>query len=86
MIVLFYGGVLEYTGGAGSYEPKNSPDIRSLIDELGCHFGNRFKSFLQSGENCLLLLNGKGLMASGGTDTLLKPGDKIEVLPFIEAG
>jgi len=86
MTVLFYSGALEHTGGARSYESNDSQDIRSLIDELGCHFGSRFKDFLVAGENCLLLLNGKGLMAAGGMGAKLQPGDTVEVLPFIEAG
>ena len=86
MTVLFYSGALEYTDGARSYESNDSQDIRSLIDELGCHFGSRLKDFLISGENCLFLLNGKGLMAAGGLSAKLNPGDVVEVLPFIEAG
>ena len=86
MTVLFYSGMLEYTGGVRSYKSSDSPDIRSLIDELGCHFGNHLKDFLLGDGNCFLLLNGKGIMATGGLDTRLQPGDKVEVLPFIEAG
>jgi len=85
-MVLFYSGMLKYTGGVRSYESKNSRDIRSLIDELGCNFGGHLKEFMLGGENCFLLLNGKGIMATGGLETWLQPGDKIEVLPFIEAG
>jgi len=78
--------MLEYTGGVRSYESSDSPDIRSLIDELGCHFGDKLREFLLGCENCFMLLNEKGIMATGSLDARLQPGDKIEVLPFIEAG
>ena len=86
MIVLFYGSVLEFTGGKKSYEPKNSPNVHMLIDELGCHFGMNFKDFLTSGENCFFLVNSRSIATTGGLATKLHPGDKIEVLPLIEAG
>ena len=37
-------------------------------------------------ETCFFLVNGKGIMMTGGLDTKLCPGDKIEVLPFADAG
>jgi len=86
MIVLFYGSVLELTGGKKSYEPKNSPSVHVLIDELGCHFGMVFKEYLTSGENCFFLVNGRSIATTGGLATKLHQADKIEVLPFIEAG
>jgi len=57
-----------------------------LIDELGSCFGPRFQAFLLGDETCLFLVNGKGILSTGGLDTGLVPGDKIEILPFIEAG
>ena len=86
MIVLFYGGVLEHTGGKKSFEPKGSRNISTLIDELSCHFGDSFKDFLLGGGNCFFLINGKIAATTGGLASTLQPGDKIEVLPFIEAG
>ena len=84
--VSFYGSVQVYTGGEGSFSAEGCPDIRSLVDELGSHYGERFKASLLSGENCFFLVNGKGIMSTGGLGTTLNPGDKIEVLPFIDAG
>lgn len=86
MIVLFYGNVLEHTCGEKSHEPKDSQSISDLIEELGCHFGTQFKVFLLSGENCFFLVNGRSIATTGGLATKLHQGDKIEVIPFIEAG
>jgi len=86
MIVLFYAGVLEFTGGEKSFEPECSPSIRALIHELGCRYGDHLMEFLLGGDNCLFLVNGKSIAASEGLETKLRQGDRIEVLPFIEAG
>jgi molybdopterin converting factor small subunit len=60
--------------------------VRELISKLGSHFDERFKEFLLGEETCFFLINGKGLMMTGGLDTKIKAGDKIEVLPFAQAG
>ena len=90
MKVLFYGNVLEYTNGEKSYEPPghsaNCSTVRDLINILSSHFGDGFLDFLLGEETCFFLINGKGIMMSGGLDTKLNPGDKIEVLPFAQAG
>ena len=87
MTVLFYGSVIDHAGGKESFHPQTSvTSVRLLIDALGRSFGQDFKAFLLDDETCLFLVNGKGLLSTGGLDTKLAPGDKIEILPFIEAG
>ena len=86
MVVSFYGSMLKHTGGIKTYKPENSPNVRQLIDEMGCHFGAEFRDFLISEEFCIFLVNGKSVAALEGLSTRLNPGDKIEILPFIEAG
>ena len=91
MKVLFYGNVLDYTRGEKSFEVYKSPEnsvsnVRELVDELGNYYGEGLKEFILGEENCFFLVNGKGLMMTGGLDTKLCPGDKIEVLPFADAG
>ena len=84
--VSFYGGVQTYTKGAQSLGVIGCPNVRSLVNELGAHFGEGFKASILSGENSFFLVNGKGIMSTGGLETELRSGDKIEVLPFIDAG
>ena len=86
MNVIFYGNVLDYTNGEKSFEVLNCQNVRELVDELGRNYGERLKDFLLGEETCFFLVNGKGIMMTGGLDTKLRPGDKIEVLPFAEAG
>ena len=86
MTVLFYGGALEYTGGEKSYTPTGCSDVRELVDELDSKLGGGFGDFLLDGENCFFLVNGRSIATTGGLATKLQPGDRIEVLPFIEAG
>ena len=90
MKVLFYGSVREHTNGDKSYEfPDTSESclcIRDLIGKLGGYYGAAFRDFLLGSETCFLLVNGKGIMMTGGLDTKLLPGDKIELLPFVQAG
>jgi len=86
MKVIFYGNVIEYTNGDKLFLPGNCTTIRELINELGDHYSNRFKEFLFGKETCFFLVNGKGLMMTGGLDTKIQNEDKIEVLPFAEAG
>ena len=90
MNVSFCGNVREYTNGEKSYElPEACGDclsVRDLAGKLGDHFGERFREFLLGGETCFFLINGKGIMMSGGLDTKIHPGDKIDVLPFIQGG
>ena len=85
MNILFYGNVLDYTKEK-SFEAGNCPSVRDLVNILGGHYGERFKEFLLGDETCFFLVNGKGLMMTGGLDTPLNPDDKVEVLPFAEAG
>jgi molybdopterin converting factor small subunit len=86
MNVCFFGSVLDYTNIEKSCTVKNCSSIRELVDELGCQYGEQFKDFLLGDETCFFLVNGKGLMLTGGLDTKIKPCDKIEVLPFTDAG
>jgi len=86
MKVLFYGNVLEHTKNEKSYDADDCSNVRELINELGGHYGNSFKDFLSGEDTCLFLVNGKGIMMTGGLNTKLLSDDKIEVLPFTEAG
>jgi len=86
MTVLFYGYVMDHAGGTQSAEVQDCASLRGLIDVLGDRFGADFRAFLLGDETCLFLVNGKGIMATGGLDTVLGAGDCVEVLPFIVAG
>ena len=100
MIVTFYGRITEYTNGektfkpGGSSVPEGEPGsvpgscrtLRGLLDELGNFYGEGFKDFLNGNETCLILLNGNGVALTGGLDSPLYPGDKIDILPFVDAG
>ena len=86
MKVLFYGHVLEYTNNEKFCEIKDCLTISGLADELGKYYSERFKQFLLGEETCFFLVNGQGIMMTGGLNTKLHPNDKIEVLPFAEAG
>ena len=86
MTVHFYGKVLDHTSGERSIEIEESPDLRALVDELANRYGGKFKGHLLSGDFCFFLINGKGVMATGGLGSKLDPDDKIEVLPIFEAG
>ena len=86
MTVTFYGSITKYTDGDKSYTPKTHPTLRGLLEELGVNYGEVFKSFLLGSETCIILINGKGIMLSGGLDSPLESGDKIDILPFVDAG
>ena len=86
MTVIFYGNITELTNGNKSCVPGDCADLRSLIDKLGADYGGSFKDFLLGDETCLFLINGTGAMTTGGLDSPLKQGDKIEILPFVDAG
>ena len=86
MTVHFHGYVIDHAKGVESFQSETSETVGALIDELGNHFGQSFKDFLLGDETCLFLVNGKGLMTTGGFGTKLLPGDKIEILPYVVAG
>ena len=87
MTVTFYGRITEYTNGEKTFVPSVPHGALSgLLDELGRHYGEAFESFIHGNETCLLLVNGNGVMLSGGLDSPLKPDDKIDILPFVDAG
>ena len=86
MIVEFYGRITGYTNGDKVYTPKNHSVIKTLLEELSDYYGDEFNAVLQGSETCLILVNGKGMMLSGGLETPLHAGDKIEILPFVDAG
>jgi len=86
MKVFFYGNVLKFTNEEKLYNAENCSSIQELAVVLGCKYGELFKDFLFGEENCFFLVNGKPLMNTGGLDTKLHPDDKIEILPFADAG
>ncbi|MCL2214356.1 MAG: MoaD/ThiS family protein [Treponema sp.] len=86
MKVLFYGNVIEYTNGDKSLEIEHCAGLRELINKLCDHYGDRLKDFILNDETCFFLVNGKGTMMTGGLNTKLQSDDKIEILPFAEAG
>ena len=86
MTVVFYGGVREYTSGEKSFEAEETQCVRTLIDLLAERFGEQFKEFLLGDETCVFLVNGNGVVTTGGLDTLLSPADKVEILPFVDGG
>ena len=86
LTVTFYSSVTKYTNGDKSYTPKNHLTLRGLLKELGDHYGEGFESFINGNETCLFLINGKGIKLTGGLDSPLEQGDKVEILPFVDAG
>lgn len=86
MTVQFFGSVLEHVSELKSVEITGATDIRALIDRLGERFGAGFRDFLLADESCLFLVNGGGILSTGGLSTPLNPGDTIEILPFVDGG
>ena len=86
MTVTFYSSITRYTNGEKSYTPKNHTALRGLLEELGGYYGKCFESFINGNETCLFLINGKGIKLTGGLDSPLKQGDRVEILPFVDAG
>jgi len=90
MTVLFYSDINKYTNGEKSYIPGNEDNsiatLQELLDRLFFRYGKGFEDFIKAGETCLILVNGNGVKLTGGLNTQLKPGDKIEFLPFVTAG
>ena len=90
MTVTFYGRVTEYTNGDRSFSPApgglSVPILRGLLDALCSHYGEGFESFIKGNETCLILLNGSGIALSGGLDSPVGSGDKVEIMPFVDAG
>lgn len=93
MSVTFYGRITEYTNGdkVFSFSPGSGIEgfpqtLRDLLDELGDYYGEAFKDFVHGSETCLILINGNGIVLTGGLDSPLKEGDKVEILPFVDAG
>jgi len=86
MKTLFHGSILDYTVGESSLEVGDAQCLRALIDVLGERFGADFKEFLLDDDTCIFLVNGNGIMTTGGLGTPLHSGDTVEVLPFVEGG
>ena len=86
MKVIFHGSVREYTGGTKNFEAEAPLNLRTLIAVLGEQFGGQFKDFLLGDNTCFFLVNGTGIMTTGGLNTTLKPVDIVDVLPFVDAG
>ena len=85
MTVKFHGNILEHTNGENSFEPGSCSNLLGLKDELVSRYGESFAELL-SNDALFFLVNGKGTMLTGGLDTPLKKGDRVEVLPFVDAG
>jgi len=88
MTVTFYGRITEYTNGDKTFTPApgGCTNLRGLIDMMSRYYGEHFESFINGSETCLILINGSGIVFSGGLDSPVAPGDKIEILPFVDAG
>ena len=86
MKVSFHGNALTHTAGEDSFTSDDAQSIRALIKLLARRYGEDFRAFLLGDETCFFLVNGKGLMSTGGLDTELRPDDLVEVLPFVHAG
>ena len=86
MDVLFYAAITRYTRGEKSFTPKEHSTLRGVLDELCVHYGEEFESFIYASEKCIFLINGQGVMMSGGLDSPVCFGDKIEIIPFVDAG
>ena len=86
MTVSFYGNVQEHTSDNKSIEVEGPQSVRTLIEVLGERFGDQFKDFLLGDDTCFFLVNGNGIVTTGGLDTPLSAGDKVEVLPFVDGG
>ena len=92
MSVFFLSSVREHAGGDKSYEPDYGSDagqirdLNGLIDALGRRYGEGFKDFMLGEGNCFFLVNGGGIAATGGLNTPLSAGDKVEILPFVQGG
>ena len=86
MTITFHAEVRDYTQGVGEISIPAASSVRALMDMLGEHFGEQLRQFLFGDDTCFFLVNGKGIMATGGLNTPLADGDTVEVLPFIDAG
>jgi len=86
MTVSFYGSVQDGTNGDKSCEAECTESLYTLIELLGERYGESFKEFLLGDETCFFLVNGNGIMATGGLRTPLHHDDNIEVLPFVNGG
>jgi len=86
MEVVFYGNITKHTNGEKTFTPKNHSTLKALIDELSDYYGEDFESIINGTETNLLLVNNVGTALTGGLETPLNKGDKIEILPFVEAG
>ena len=86
MMVWFYLSVCEFTG-CSHLELTGQPEtLQEMIDELGKRFGEEFYQYLLAEDTCFYLVNGKATLHTGGLLTRLQPGDKVEILPVVEAG
>ena len=86
MTVLFYGSVTEHTFGEKSFEAGSVRNLSDLAGKLCQHYGDKFKKFMFTDEECFFLVNGKSVNSFGGSEAPLHPDDKVELLPAIEAG
>jgi len=84
--VTFYGNITRYTNGDKTFIAKNHSTLRDLLNELSDNYGENLTAFIDSRDSCLILINGKGIMLSGGLDSPLDQNDKIDILPFVDAG
>ena len=87
MTANFHGIVTQYTNKDKTFSPTTTcSTLRVLLDELSSHYGESFGQFVYGNETCLFLVNGRGVALSGGLDSPLVPGDKVDILPFVDAG
>ena|GEM_PF-6692626 len=78
--------MLDHTRKEASCQAEGAGSVRELIGFLGDRYGGAFAAFLLDDETCLFLINGAATATLGGLDAPLRPGDEIDVLPFVDGG
>ena len=86
MKVSFHGSVQAYTSGKTSLDLEGAQSVRMLIDLLSGQYGARFAEYLLGDGTCFFLVNGSSIIQTGGLDTPLNQGDRVEILPFVDGG
>lgn len=88
--VFFFAGIRELTGTKQVKIPPCA-NVRELLELLETRFGSSFRNKVLTddgniAQGIIIMVNGRHVQHSGGTDTPLQAGDQVSIFPMVAGG
>ena len=86
MTISLHGKALELAAADGPIRTEGHETLLDLIRWLGETRGEALSDHLLGEDTCFFLVNGRGVMATGGLSTPLTGDDVVDAIPLVGGG